>query len=88
MEQPDLRGTNIDIVDDPAKNAKMLVQLFFDPLLTADEDQNTNLKRCWRQAKAMATNVCKVMLMEHSCYTLNQQRHEHWTLVAFHIGLL
>lgn len=58
------------------KKAKELTNTFYQPLgkLLCGVNSDT----MWEHAKQRVLQMCKIMLEEHSCYTLNDERWAFW----------
>lgn len=61
------------------EKAKELINKFYQPLGYFNHKENSDI--LWEYAKQRALEVCKIMLEEHSCYTLNDERWAYWSQI-------
>jgi len=66
--------------------AKELINKFYQPL--GKLSCGVNSDTMWEHAKQRALETCKIMLEEHSCYTLNDGRWVYWAQIEIEVNAL
>ena len=73
----------MDLQTECRAKAKELINNLYQPLGYLSPGVNST--EMWEHAKQRAIEFCKLMLEEHSCWTLNDSRWDYWKQVESYV---